>query len=258
MRTAIGSRLALLAEAASRSVHLCVRPDLRFDLDGLSYVLPSYEFLGPGSDADPIRLGLFAGVHGDEVEGSLALADFLLRLDRHPDLASGYRIVAYPACNPTGLEDGTRHSRYGHDLNRLFWTGSGEPEVQLLEAELRAWAFHGLIALHTDDTSHGLYGFGGGGVLTRHLLGPALQAAERFLPRNRDRLIDGFVAHEGVIGTCYAGVLSAPPEASPRPFEIVLETPLAGGFEEKQGALVVALETILDEYRRLLAYAVNL
>ena len=39
----------------------------------------------------------------------------------------------------------------------------------------------------------------GGATLTRHLIEPALQAAEEFLPRDSRSLIDGFQARDGII-----------------------------------------------------------
>jgi len=180
-------------------------------------------------------------------------------LDLNPELATGYCLFVYPVCNPTGFEDRTRHTRSGKDLNRQFWTGSAEPEVRWLEAELEAHAFQGIIALHTDDTSHGFYGFAQGATLTQHLIEPALLAAEPFLPRNRDATIDGFRACKGIIrDLCYPGVLSAPTRARPRPFEIILETPQAAPDSLKEAALVAALRTILTRYREFIAYAPNL
>jgi len=143
-------------------------------------------------------------------------------------------------------------------LNREFWRGSAEPEVRLLESELIAHAFHGVISLHTDDTSDGFYGFAQGSTLTRHLIGPALEAAEHYLPVNRNELIDGFQAHNGVIRRGYPGVLSAPPKVRPRPFEITLETPQSVPAFLKEAALVAALLSILAQYREFIAYAPNL
>jgi hypothetical protein len=66
------------------------------------------------------------------------------------------------------------------------------PKVALIERELLANKFDGIISLHSDDTSDGLYGFVRGNTLTRHLLEPALAAAEAALPVNQARTIDGF------------------------------------------------------------------
>jgi hypothetical protein len=240
------------------SDHLFAKPFGAFESGGSRYSLPRYIFLGPRGGGDTIRLGLFATIHGDEAQGALALAEFAARLDANPDLARGYVLFLYPVCNPTGFEDGTRHSRNGKDLNREFWKNSPEPEVQLLETEIWTHAFHGIINLHSDDTSHGLYGFVNAAVLSQHLLEPALQVAERVLPRNRDRQIDGFAAQEGIIYESYNGVLQAPAGLVHPPFEITLETPHHAPVPRQVEAFQAALQSILLEYRSLLAIAQNI
>lgn len=250
--------MARLDHLAARSPSFMVVQDALFEAGGETYVLPRYLFIGPTGGGEPMRIGLFAGIHGDEPEGVNGLVHFLETLERNPGVAKGYCLFLYPVCNPTGFEDGTRHARSGKDLNREFWTGSSQPEVQLLEAELTAYGFEGLISLHTDDTSDGFYGYVGGATLTEHLIEPALRAAERFLPRNTHELIDGFQARNGVIRDCFQGVLRAPPSASPRPFEIILETQKAVPEPLKTAAFVEALQTILTRYREFIAFAPNL
>ena len=50
------------------------------------------------------------------------------------------------------------------------------------------------------------------------LLGPALTAAERVLPRDRRTVIDGFSARDGLISDCFQGeFFLSPPEQNPRP-----------------------------------------
>jgi hypothetical protein len=214
--------------------------------------------MGPKGGDDLIRVGIFAGIHGDEPEGVHALIQFLRLLEGKPELATGYCLFVYPVCNPTGFEDRTRHTRSGKDLNREFWNGSVEPEVRLIQAELFSHSFHGIISLHTDDSSQGFYGFARGATLTKNLIEPALQAAEQFLPRNGNETIDGFRARNGIIRDTYPGVLSAPPKVRPRPFEIVLETPQTPPNYLKEAALVAALRMILTRYREFIAYAPNL
>jgi murein peptide amidase A len=127
-----------------------------------------------------------------------------------------------------------------------------------LQAELRSRSFQGLISLHTDDTSDGFYGFVGGATLTKNLIKPALAAAEKFLPRDERPMIDGFPARGGIIRDGYDGILSAPPKVRPRPFEIILETPSTPPEYLKELAFVAALQTILLEYNKFIAYAPNL
>jgi hypothetical protein len=257
-RRSIAELLAPLEQIAANSPNLVANHDANFEVNGENYRLPRYLFVGPRGGDTPIRLGIFAGIHGDEPEGVHALVQFIKLLEAKPELAAGYYLSFYPVCNSTGFEDGTRFSRTGKDLNREFWKNSSEPEVCLLQAELQSRSFQGLISLHTDDTSDGFYGFVGGPTLTKNLIKPALAAAEKFLPRDERRVIDGFNACHGVIRDCYDGILSAPPKLRPRPFEIILETPAAPPEYLKELAFAAALQTILLEYSKFIAYAPNL
>jgi protein MpaA len=257
-RRSIGELLAPLDKIAAHSPNLVANYEAQFESNGRRYDLPRYLFLGPSGGDAPIHVGIFAGIHGDEPEGVHALVQFIKLLESKPSLASGYSLSFYPVCNPTGFEDATRFSRSGKDLNREFWKNSSEPEVRLLQAELVSRSFQGIISLHTDDTSDGFYGIAIGATLTKHLIEPALRAAETLLPRDGRPIIDGFAARNGIIRDCYDGILSAPPKVRPRPFEIILETPASPPEYLKELAFVAALQTILDEYRKFIAYAPNL
>jgi hypothetical protein len=250
--------LGPLNDLAARSSYLIANHGASFAMGGENYPLARYLFLGPRGGGEPIRIGIFATLHGDEPEGAYSLIPFLRRLEAEPHLAQGYALFIYPVCNPTGFEDGTRTSRRGRDLNREFWNRSSEPEVQLLEQELYLQAFHGVVALHSDDTSSGLYGFVRGATLTQHLLEPALAAASAALPVNRERVIDGFNASHGIIRDSYLGILSTPPKLRPKPFEIILETPQSAPLKGQIDANFRALESILTEYRRLISYRANI
>jgi hypothetical protein len=223
------------------------------------YWMPRFIFRGTKESDEPtIRLAIFAGVHGDEPAGVHAVVDLLRQLEADPFVGRAYRIHIYPLCNPTGYEDGTRHSRSGKDLNREFWSGSLEPEVAIIERELLLHKFHGIISLHSDDTSEGLYGFVRGAMLTKHLLQPALAAAEAALPVNQSSIIDGFHAVEGIIHSAYDGILTAPPGSTPAPFEIILESPHHAPMDAQRRAFVLALTEILRHYRRMISYAADI
>ena len=86
----------------------------------------------------------------------------------------------------------------------------------------------------------------------------SLAAAEQLLPCNENRQIGGFKARNGIIRDGYEGMLNAPPKVRPRPFEIVLETPQIAPHFLQEKALLAGLLTILEEYRKLLAYAPDL
>jgi len=257
-RRSLEALTAPLDEIARHSTSLITCPPGRFELGEQSLALPRYLFLGPQGGAEPLRIGIFAGMHGDEPASSFALLRFVQSLEEKPQIARGYSLFLYPACNPTGFEDNTRHNRHRKDLNREFWCNSRQPEVRLLESELLSHALHGIISLHTDDTSDGVYGYAHGAIHTRYLLGPALAAASEFLPLNQNGTIDGFRARDGIIREGYEGVLRAPPGMKPRPFEVTLETPHHAPHFLQEAALAVALCKILDEYRQFIAYAQNL
>ena len=263
-----GAADQIMMENGRRSLKQFLEPLLRlpnvqvdflgsFQLGTENYSLPRFSFCGPNS-SDPIRIGLFGAIHGDEPAGALALAKFLRELAHEPDLAENFHLHVYPLCNPTGFEDSTRHSRRGRDLNREFWQASLEAEVQVLEHELRTKQFHGIIQLHADDTSEGIYGFVRGHTLTENLLRPALSEAGKILPRNVNATIDGFGARDGIIYEHYEGVLAAPAQMEPLPFEIIFETPQHAPLALQVEALVIAIRTILREYRRLVAFAANI
>jgi hypothetical protein len=222
------------------------------------YSLEQYLFVGPRSGGEYVRVGVFAGIHGDETAGVLAAVQFLHELAKNPEIARGYEIYVYPLCNPSGFEDGTRHSRSGRDLNREFWLGSREPEVQLLEQQIRTLRFDGIISLHADDETCGLYAFALGAQVTQYVVEPALQAAEKVLPRNCEPTIDNFTARNGLIRKGYPGMLCAAPEARPRPFEIVFETPHTADLEKQVEANLIFLRQALDQYLQLQAVGQDL
>lgn len=257
-RRNVNRLLAPLEQMAESSPHFLTKSLGEFESAGQAYSLPRYIYLGPKGGGDTIRLGIFATIHGDEPEGAQAINHLVSALEKNPDIAKGYALFLYPVCNPTGFEDNTRHSRNGKDLNREFWKQSPEPEVRFLESEIVLHAFDGIISLHCDDTSNGLYGFVKGSVLSENLLQPALAEAERFLPRNRRKHIDGFAAHRGIITDGYAGMLQSVPGLPRPPFEITLETPQKVPLHRQVEAFAAALQTILVEYRYLIAIAQNI
>lgn len=204
------------------------------------------------------KFAIFAGIHGDEEAGTLAAFELIRWASEQPSELRDYELHIYPVCNPTGRRSNTRHSSSGLDLNRQFWDESTEPEVQYLEGELRRERYDGILSLHADSESDGVYGFAGGSFLSEHLLKPALQAAAAFLPRNDAHVIDGFLAQQGVIREGYLGMLTAPPEQTPKPLEIVFETPALAPLPQQVAATVSAVKSILARYRELQAYAPNL
>ena len=212
----------------------------------------------PDKPGQGYKFGIFAGIHGDEEAGTLAVQELLKWSSEQPEETQDFELHFYPVCNPTGRNLGTRHNHRGLDLNREFWSGSIEPEVLYLEGELRRERYEGIISLHSDDDAVGCYGFVSGDILSEHLLDPALAAAAAHIPREVAPVIDGFLAERGIIKEGYLGILSAPPEQRPRPLEIVFETPGLAPMPAQLAATVAAVKAMLNGYRKLQAYAANL
>lgn len=257
------SELALFAPAEGRlSLRkgglLDTRPAGEFFWKGERFHLPRFHLRGPEAEHDTLRLGLFAGIHGDEPAGTDALLHFVSALTEDPSPAKGYELFVYPAVNPVGLARGTRENGNGRDLNREFWKDSDQEEVRIVERELRLHQLDGLVTLHADDTCEGMYGYAHGRTLDEALLKPALAAAERFLPRDRRKIIDGFPAQESLLCDCYKGVLSAPPELRPQPFNLIIETPARANHALQVAAGAATVASVLNSYRSFIAYAANL
>ena len=257
-RRDIPSLLAPIEAISTKSDSLFAAHLSYEDARGGTGMIPRYLFTGPGDRGSFLRVGIFAGVHGDEASGVEAAVELLRRLHADPRAALGYELFVYPVCNPWGYRNDTRLLKTGVDMNREFWRGSDEIEVLVLEGQLMKLAFDGIVALHTDDTSNGLYGFVKGHQLTRHVLEPSLEAASQFLPRNFDKSIDNFHANEGIIESGYSGNLGAPPIQKPRPFEIVFETPNHAAIDLQVEAHIAALLTMFGRFRSMIAEAQNI
>ena len=97
--------------------------------------------------------------------------------------------------------------------------------------------------------------FRSGPDLSKDLLEPALWAAEKFFRRNTDGVIDGFRARRGLIDGGYEGILSAPADQQPAPFEIVFETPALAPLPLQVAATNAALRRVLADYRAVISLA---
>jgi hypothetical protein len=205
-----------------------------------------------------VRIALFGAVNGDEPEGTRAIAEFLLRLHREPERARGYQIFAYPITNPTGFEDDTPRTRQGHDVQLEMWNGSKQPEVYYIERELGVLQFHGLVNLRTRDDIRILHAHAGAPTLEESLVRPALEDAEKFLPRPHPGVDGQMFPGTTVVRDRYERGLGNPAELNPAPFEIVLEMSGQAPPDLLTNATVAMLDRVIAEYRPFLASQQNI
>jgi len=241
--------LSPLDEIAVRAPDFLVRCANPFEIDGERYELPSYEVIGPESDHAPVRLAIFAGLHGDELEGTLALIFFAQLLEAVPDLARGYSLLLYPLCNPTGYEDGTHLTRQGFNLSEDFGRGSPIPEVSLLEGGCMSQSFDGIITLHSNGTENTFVAGSPQPDAAKRFVPPVLRAVEDFAVWGKIKPVlnpAGYHARNG------KGSISA--ALSKRDtFELTLEAPNAAA-----AWLLSALLAILKEKNKFNAFRTNL
>ena len=87
---------AAINQTAESSSRLLIKSFGHFESAGQTYTLPRYVYLGPKGGGDPIRIGIFATIHGDEPEGALGLLRLLTLLEKNADVAQGYALFHFP------------------------------------------------------------------------------------------------------------------------------------------------------------------
>jgi murein peptide amidase A len=187
----------------------------------------------------PLRIGIFTGLRGN-LEGGLALLQFLESLAERPWRAAGYELWLYPLCNPTGHEDGEGTNRRGAALDSDFWKASPEPEIMLLERELREQQFQAVLTLHTDAHYADFTGSFSGGEAARRVFESGLALA-------------GFVLRRpGLQLPWPAGALSGPPQGKGRLVSLRFGAPRQVPMSVRTTALEAALGAVLASARHYL------
>src|ERR1700722_11114568 len=98
-RRSITDFLAPLEAIVGESPNLIANYDARFLHGPETYKIPRYIFVGPQGGDTPIHIGIFAGLHGDRLEGPHAIVQFIKMLEAKPELARRYCLSFYPICN---------------------------------------------------------------------------------------------------------------------------------------------------------------
>jgi hypothetical protein len=222
------------------------------------FQIPRFVFIGPTGGGETIRLGIFAGFHGDEPESADALVEFLQELEGAPHLARGFHIYAYPLCNPTGCVARTRHNGGAEDLTTQFWRRSSQPEVYYLERELGVHRFHGVISATTKNLTGGFLVQTSSAVLSPVLTPPAIEASQRFLP---EYILKGEPPNdlpEALPDDPPEDFLTVTDELNPAPFELHIGIPKSAPPPSQIHGTVGALKSILDSYRSVMSIGQNL
>ena len=185
------------------------------------------------------RLGIFAGLRGDDIAGPKAIADFIDDLVAFPSLGSAFRIYAYPIVNPS-FETEARFIQLGRNVINENGRKMKSLEAYLIERELFVVQFQGLIVIHISDEIKGLQAVVYGANL--HDTGSSDPFSVRsLLPTNEHSVLES------------SWSLTAGASLKQRPFELTLCIPSSGWQSLYAVGLRIALHTAVDRYRSYLA-----
>jgi hypothetical protein len=213
-----------------------------------AYRLPQiarYIFVGDQPGESEIRLGIFAGLLGEDDVGAKAIVEFIDDLVAMPSLGSAFRIYAYPTVNPLSYTAGT--SRKQTDRSVADETGRKVkfPEA-LIKREVFVVQFHGLVVIHTTDEPEGLQAAVYGANLREALTSPILSSLRPLFPATEFPILDSSLFFTG----------DAVSKQSP--FELALRIPRSGWRGLYSIGLRIALHTVVEQYRSYLAHANNI
>jgi hypothetical protein len=196
-----------------------------------------YVFEGDQWRESPIRIGVFAGLRGDDQVGPGAISTFLADLVALPHLGNNLRIYAYPIVSAASFETATPSSRSSHYIINQIGCNLLSPETYQIEREIFAIAFDGIITIRLEEEINNMRVAISDPHLHEALVDPILSSLEPFLPD-----IEAGDAH-----TCRS--LTGGVRRNQRPFELTFRVPSSGWMGLYAIALRIALHTAVDCYR---------
>jgi hypothetical protein len=206
--------------------------------------IPRYIFVGDQPGESEIRLGIFAGLRGEDHLGAKAIVEFIDDLVAMPALGSAFRIYAYPTVNPLSYTTGPRGKRTDRSLVQ-----EGCPqgkEAYLIEREIFVVQFHGIVVIHPTEETEGLQAAVYGANLHEALVSPILSSLRPLFPTTELPALDSSFS------------LTADAVLKQRPFELALCVPRSGWHGLYSIGLRIALHTVVEQYRSYLAQANNI
>jgi hypothetical protein len=208
--------------------------------------IPRYIFVGDQPGESEIRLGIFAGLRGEDTVGAKAIVEFIDDLVADPSLGSAFRIYAYPAVNPLSDRTGAPGKQADHPVVNENGRKVKFPEAFLIEREIFVVQFHGLVVIHSTDDAKGLQAAVYGADLREALVSPILSSLQSLFPTNELPALDASFS------------LTADAVLKQRPFELALRIPRSGWPGLYSIGLRIALHTAVEQYRSYLAQANNI
>jgi hypothetical protein len=212
--------------------------------DRASSQISRYVFEGDQSSGLPVRIGIFAGLRGNDAVGPGAVATFLEDLVALPHLGNNLRIYAYPVVNATGFEGATPSSeRRQYIINQIGCKTMSAATYQI-EREIFAIAFDGIVTIRSDDESKHFKVSISDPHLQETFVRPILSSLEPILPVEEG---------DGDSGRSLTAGLSL----KRRPIELTLRVPSSGWSGLYSIGLRIALHIAVDGFRRYMVQRKN-
>ena len=197
-----------------------------------------YVFEGDQMRGTPIRIGVFAGLRGDDSVGPGAVASFLEDLVALPQLGDNLRIYAYPVVHAANFETATSSIQLSECIINQIGCKVLSSESYQIEREIFAIAFDGIITIRLADEIKNLKVSISDTLLHDVLVLPILSNLEPFLPTIEDCVCDS------------RRFLTVGTGLKRKPFELTFQVPSSGWSGLYSIGLRIALHTIVDCYRR--------
>jgi hypothetical protein len=208
--------------------------------------IPRYIFVGDQPGESEIRLGIFAGLRGEDHVGAKAIVEFIDDLVAMPSLGSAFRIYAYPTVNPLSYTTGAPRKQTDRSVVNEAGGKAKFPQAYLIEREIFVVQFHGLVVIHTTDEPEGLQAAVYGANLHEALVSPILSSLRPLFPTTEIPALDS------------SFFFTADAVSKQKPFELALRIPRSGWNGLYSIGLRIALHTAVEQYRSYLAQANNI
>jgi hypothetical protein len=204
-----------------------------------------YVFEGDQLRGTPIRLGIFAGLPGDDTVGPGAVATFLEDLVAVPQLGNSLRIYAYPLVHAVNFKSTTPSFRRSEYIINQIGCKILSSESYQIEREIFAIAFDGIVTIRLEDEINDFKVSISDPRLYDILVRPILSSLEPLLPNI-----------EGGVGSSRR-FLTADHGLKRKPFELTLHVPSSGWSGLYAIGLQIALHTVIDCYRNYVRQSEN-
>jgi hypothetical protein len=205
--------------------------------------LPQFVYFGPDSSIDPVRIGVFGGLSGEDLKGSWSLIEWIKTLLVHPDIGQGVSVSVFPAVNLSAIQAGAESA----ELQNSDWCGSRIPEIRLIAQNAKTRSYQGFIRVESSRKSVPK-------VVVRTAVNRRTHPSQAEIYASSD--FEPWETRFETLGpkSKLAGPLSLSRELNTALFEVVLSLPASWSQSSWNSNLLPLLGRLVASYRRFFSY----